>query len=209
MHWIDPDYLPETEGVLDQFLINPHGEIDGFLLTDGLEVHVPPHLSSKLARELRPGGAVRVRGIRPREAIMVAAVAIDTPAGRILDEGPPPRHERDRHADPIPMDAGGIVRQPIHGPKGELRGCVLEDGRIIRLPAHEAERLEKLLVAGQQITARGHGAVTPLGTVIDAREIDDASGRLHAVGRKPKPHHPPHHDAHGRHHGPKGKHPRQ
>ena len=43
MHWIDPDHLPEITGTVDQFLVNKHGEADGFLLTDGEEVHVPPH----------------------------------------------------------------------------------------------------------------------------------------------------------------------
>ena len=42
MHWIDPDHLPEITGIVDQFLVNKHGEADGFLLTDGEEVHVPP-----------------------------------------------------------------------------------------------------------------------------------------------------------------------
>ena len=72
MHWIDPDYLPEIAGTVDQFLVNKHGEADGFLLTDGGEVHVPPHLSSRLLRDLRPGGKVRVRGVRPRGVEMVA-----------------------------------------------------------------------------------------------------------------------------------------
>jgi len=58
MHWIDPDYLPEIAGTVDQFLVNKHGEADGFLLTDGSEVHVPPHLSSRLLRDVRPGGKV-------------------------------------------------------------------------------------------------------------------------------------------------------
>jgi len=50
MHWLDPDYLPETAGKAAQFLINPHGEIDGLLLDDGTEIHTPPHLSDKIAK---------------------------------------------------------------------------------------------------------------------------------------------------------------
>ena len=26
MHWLDPDYLPETSGIFERFLLNPHGE---------------------------------------------------------------------------------------------------------------------------------------------------------------------------------------
>src|ERR1700688_817047 len=79
MHWIDPDHLLEITGTVDQFLVNKHGEADGFLLTDGEEVHVPPHLSARLLRDVRPGSLVKVRGVRPRGVQMVAAVAIDTP----------------------------------------------------------------------------------------------------------------------------------
>ena len=48
-------HLPEVIGTVDQFLVNKHGEADGFLLTDGGEVHVPPHLSSRHPRRwLKP-----------------------------------------------------------------------------------------------------------------------------------------------------------
>jgi hypothetical protein len=47
MRWINPDCLPETKGKVERFIINPHGEIDGFVLNDSkndaMLVHVPPH----------------------------------------------------------------------------------------------------------------------------------------------------------------------
>jgi hypothetical protein len=121
MHWIDPDYLPEIIGTVDQFLVNKHGEADGFLLTDGGEVHVPPHLSSRLLRDVRPGSEVKVRGIRPRGVRMVAAVSIDTQKGRILDEGSDLREDDDafERAKHGPMSAQGIVKQAIHGPRAK------------------------------------------------------------------------------------------
>jgi hypothetical protein len=207
MHWIDPDYLPEIAGTVDQFLVNKHGEADGFLLTDGSEVHVPPHLSSRLLRDVRPGGKVRVRGVRPRSVEMVAAVAIDTAKGRILDEGPEARKdddafERARHS---PMRAEGIVKQAIHGPKGETRGAVLEDGRIIRLPPHEAKRFSDLLKKGARISANGDGATTSFGTVVEAREIGGSAATIKPVEAK-KPKHGPDHKGpkdHGKKHGSK------
>jgi hypothetical protein len=194
MHWIDPDYLPEITGIVDQFLVNKHGEADGFLLTDGGEVHVPPHLSSRLLRDVRPGSEVRVRGVRPRGVKMVAAVAIDTAKGRILDEGPEVREdddafERARHS---PMRAEGVVKQAIHGPKGEKRGAVLEDGRIIRLPPHEAKRFSELLRKGARIAVHGDGATTSFGTVVEAREIGASAATVKPVEAK-KPKHGPDH----------------
>jgi hypothetical protein len=207
MHWIDPDHLPEIFGTIDQFLVNKHGEADGFLLTDGEEVHVPPHLSARLLREVRPGSKVRVRGVRPRGVQMVTAVAIDTAKGRILDEGPDAREEdaafeKAKHG---PMSVQGIVKRSIHGPKGETRGAVLEDGRIIRLPPHEAERFSALLTQGAKIVAVGEGATTSFGTVVEAREIGACAETMNAVDPK-KPKHGPDHKGpkhHGKKHGPK------
>jgi hypothetical protein len=52
MHWIDPAHLPETKGTVDRFLLNPHGDADGLLLTDGMEVHFPPHMAKKVVAAL-------------------------------------------------------------------------------------------------------------------------------------------------------------
>jgi hypothetical protein len=207
MHWIDPDYLPEIAGTVDQFLVNKHGEADGFLLTDGGEVHVPPHLSSRLLRDVRPGGKVKVRGVRPRGVAMVAAIAIDTAKGRILDEGPEVREDDDafERATHSRMSAQGIVKQAIHGPKGEMRGAVLEDGRIIRLPPHEAKRFSDLLKKGARVSVNGDGATTSFGTVIEAREIGVSAETVKPVEAK-KPKHGPDHKGpkhHGKKHGSK------
>jgi hypothetical protein len=194
MYWIDPDYLPEISGTVDQFLVNKHGEADGFLMTDGNEVHVPPHLSSRLLRDVRPGSKVRVRGSRPRGVHMVAAVAIDTPKGRILDEGPDVREDDSafEKAKYGPMTAQGVVKQAIHGPKGETRGAVLEDGRIVRLPPHEAERFSELLKTGAKISVKGEGATTSFGTVVEAREIGVSPETLRPVEPKKAKHGPDH-----------------
>jgi hypothetical protein len=210
MHWIDPEYLPEITGTVDQLLVNKHGEADGFLLTDGGEVHVPPHLSSRLLRDVRPGSKVKVRGVRPRGVEMVAAIAVDTAKGRILDEGPDVREDDDafERAKHGPMSAQGIVKQAIHGPKGETRGAVLEDGRIIRLPPHEAERFAELLKKGAKVSVNGEGATTSFGTVVEAREIGASTDAMKSVGaNRPKrgpDHKGPKH--HGKKHEPKHRH---
>jgi hypothetical protein len=170
-------------------------------------VHVGPHLSARLLRDLRPGSEVRVRGVRPRGVQMVAAVAIDTPKGRILDDGPDAREddaafEKAKHG---PMSAQGIVKRCIHGPKGETRGAVLEDGRIIRLPPHEAERFSALLTPGAKIFAAGEGVTTSFGAVVEAREIGASAETMKAIGPKKPKHGPDHHGPkhHGKKHGPK------
>jgi hypothetical protein len=176
MHWIDPDYLPETRGTVARFLLNPHGEIDGFVIGARAmrQVHVPPHLSKQVARQVGIGDEVRVRGVRPRGADMIAAVSLTTKSGKtILDEGP--HHDGEKHHKPhvehTPMDASGEVVLSLHGPKGELRGALLDDGTSLRMPPHAAAELAAYLAPGAHVHAWGHGVKNRHGRTIEVHEI--------------------------------------
>ena len=109
MHWIDPDHPPETKGTVDRFLINPHGDADGLLLAGGKEVHFPPHMSKLVVAALKPGDHVIVRGVRPRDVDMVAAVSLQADdATPIVDHGPPKpggAHKEDKKSKPEPHRA--------------------------------------------------------------------------------------------------------
>jgi hypothetical protein len=189
MHWIDPDSLPEVAGIFERFVLNPHGEVDGFVMKDkqaAVLVHTPPHMEDQLTRHLSAGDKVCVRGVRPRSAELLAAVAVTTATGRqIIDEGPD--HDR-KHptAKHEPMTADGTVRLSLFGPTGELRGALLSDGTILRVGPKEAEQVATLLAPGAKLAARGDGLQTRHGRVIHALEIGPDPAKLKAV-RKPKP----------------------
>jgi len=201
MHWLNPDHLPHVTANVERFLLNFHGDIDGMILANGLEVHSPPHLSEAIRAAIQLGDHITVRGVRPRSADMISAVAIDkAPDTRILDNGP--EHGRDgkgagKHARPpkhSPMQAQGTVRRILHGPKGEVRGVLLEDGVAVRFPPHEAKRLAPLLSVGKKLAASGKGLESPLGCVIEAHEIGASDNDLQPI--KPKK---PKHDKHHKH----------
>ena len=173
MHWIDPTSLPETRGKVTRFLLNPHGEVDG-LIVGSRQVHFPPHLSKQIVRHVTPGDVVRVRGIKPRDADMTAAVSLTTASGVvILDEGP--HLEGEKHHKPDikrkPMDASGEVVLSLFGPKGELRGALLDDGTSLRMPPHAAAELADYLTPGLHVHAWGHGVRTRHGRTIEVDEI--------------------------------------
>lgn len=197
MHWLDPDHLPEISGTFERFLLNPHGDPDGMMLSDGTEVHFPPHMSAALIAVIPPDERpeIRIRGVRPRNCALIAAVAIETMNGkRIVDNGPPRKPNKgEKLGTPgskpkrEPMEAEGRVRHILHGPKGEARGALLEDGTIIRVRAHEAERVEHLLSLGRTLVARGDGLTSKFGIVIEAREIGPSAVELRPLkSRKPK-----------------------
>lgn len=199
MHWLDPDYLLTFFGTVDRFLINPDGAADGLILTDGSEVHFPPHLSAEVCGTIRPGDAVKLRGVRPRAADVIVAVALETMDGRrIVDRGPPEHADEDSatapaRGDPVardrrPMAAAGVVRRPLHGPKGNVRGALLEDGTIIRFAKHAAGKLVDLLKPGSTLAVRGEGLAIELGIVIAAREAGASPDELEPIEpKKPKP----------------------
>ncbi len=51
-----------VEGTIAQFRYNPEGIADGFYLSDGTEVHFPPHLSSQVTAIVAVRTSVRVSG---------------------------------------------------------------------------------------------------------------------------------------------------
>jgi hypothetical protein len=190
MNWLDPDYLPVTEGIVERFILNLDGHVDGFVLTNQTIIHSPPHLSDQLKSAIRPGDLVRIRGVKLRAVDLIVAVSIQRPGGPVVvNEGPdageadqgekPPRPKRSS------MDVSGRVRLQLFAPKGQLNGVLLEDGTILRLGHKEAARLSDRLRPGSEIIGRGEGLVTEYGRVIEVCEIVHADGSFDSV-KKPK-----------------------
>jgi hypothetical protein len=184
MHWIDPAQLPRTKGVVERFLLNPHGELDGLILQDGTEVHFPPHLSMAVGKVLRPGADVIVYGLRPRRAPVVAAVALEASGHTIIDEGP-----NDDARTKLPrtqLEASGAIVRVLHGPRGETRGALLADGTIVRIGKHARPDATKLLAMGEPLAARGEGVATPDGQCIEAHFIGTSTDSLKRTNAMPR-----------------------
>lgn len=199
MHWIDPKSLPETAGIFERFVLNTHGEVDGFVMTNGkttILVHTPPHLHGDITRYLKRGEWVGVRGVRPRGAELLAAVAVTTSGGReIVDNGPDHdrEHPKVKHA---PASAVGKVELSLYGPKGELRGALLADGTVLRVGPKEAAHVAELMAPGATLAAHGEGVETRHGRVIHVEAIGPDADRLNPI-RRPKDKKPKHgHHAH-------------
>ncbi|MGA8169513.1 MAG: hypothetical protein WB816_01540 [Methylocystis sp.] len=188
----DLQQLPETRGTVQRFTLAPRGELDGFLLADGTQVHLPPHLSAQLAAAVRPGDAVSVRGYRSAAAPLIVALAVtDTATNQsVVDRGPPAPGVAPPPPPPGVASPGaqqtvltGKVQASLYGPAGDLNGAALDDGVIVRLPPPIAYQYASLLAPGQIITVQGWVLSTAYGRVVDAQAIDPASGGATAPGR--------------------------
>jgi hypothetical protein len=203
MYWIDPNCLPETRGTVEGFITNRHGEIDGVLVAGArqtpLLVCTPPHMAAEIEGAVKIREMISVRGIRPRRADIITAVALTASNGEtIIDDGP--GHEDKQEAfhpggKPNWMDAEGVVRLSLFGPTGELRGVLLGDGTVVRIGPKEAALLAELLRPGSLIVVRGVGLQTKHGRVIVAEEIGPDRRSLKpakAAKHKDKPKHKKH-----------------
>jgi hypothetical protein len=66
-------------GTVSQYLLTPHGDIDGFLMTDDTQVHFPPHLERNLLAVARPHSEVQVQGYRAEGVPFMDALTITNP----------------------------------------------------------------------------------------------------------------------------------
>ena len=86
MYSMEMAELPHVTSGVDRFLINPHGDTDGLVLTNGLEVHFPPHFSAEVLATVRTGDRVTIYGVVPRATSMLTAVAIETEDGKRIGD---------------------------------------------------------------------------------------------------------------------------
>jgi hypothetical protein len=169
------------------FTLTPRGDLDGFVLADGTDVHLPPHLSTQLAAAVRPGDSVSVRGYRSASVPLVVAAAVTDPATNqtVIDQGPPPPGFGPPPLSPPDAPTPGAqqtslngrVQTSLYGPAGDRNGVVLDDGTIVRLPPPTAYQAASLLARGQTVSVQGWELSTAYGRVIDAQVISPASAQ--------------------------------
>ena len=173
----DPAQLPEVKGKVAQYLLTPRGDVDGLLLADGTEVHLPPHLSTQLVFAVKPGDAVTIHGLKAKATAMVLAASVTNDASGATVQGGP-------HGPPASfaqIEASGKVKAQLHTPRGDVDGVLLEGGTIVHLPPPEAQKLAALLADGQSLFVRGFGYEGPLGKVVAAKELGADKDHLQPV----------------------------
>ena len=169
---------------MKQFLINLHGEIDGMMLNQDVDVHFPHHMPWKVGALAAIGDKANMRGVRLRLADMIAGISLETADGkRLRDPGPPShdeRHKSKAHAAEYKasIDAQGIIQRPLHGPTGQVRGVLLVDGTAVRFPKHAAAALTRLTKAGASFAVRGYAVNSKCGGFIAAQKIGSSQKTL-------------------------------
>jgi hypothetical protein len=161
-------------GKVKQLLINPPGDVDGLLLTNGVEIHLPPESGRELANVVQAGSAIAARGTFHGSAVFAARVIMNSTTGncvQVKDSFWPMMPRQAPPANLKPLQASGKIVNLLHGPAGEANGFVLSDGTIVRFhqpgkfPAPESNLL------GLVVTVSGAGTQNPQGRCLEASAI--------------------------------------
>ncbi|MFE8645851.1 hypothetical protein ACFX58_12280 [Sphingomonas sp. NCPPB 2930] len=166
--------VPTVSGRLERWLVTPNGTVDGFLLADGTQVNVPPHLSAAWLQAARPGDTVQVGGWRTPQVPVLRATRL-TVGGRTLEDTPPaagmpPPSPPEAGALAAISASGRVVRQ-LYTPGGEAHGVLLDNGSIVRFPPHVGTAMAAAIQPGASLFARGWGSRAPQGTALEATAL--------------------------------------
>ncbi len=172
-----------AEGVIERYMLDPRGEVEGLLLVDGSHMYVTSRAATQLLRALLPGDQVRVYGRRkPDERLVQADVIKNLSRGTTftvpmrLDL---PMQEQEHHLSVTEMNATGTIRILLSHPlKGIVQGMVLSDDTQIRLPPDTSEELRRSLHVGESVTVKGNGTKNRFGRAIEAVAIGRANAPL-------------------------------
>lgn len=184
--WGAPQASPTVQGTIARFMINPMGEVDGFVTNDRTQVRFPPHMSEELIAIAAVGDPISVQGFREYSGAVKAYSVTSSRSGQTVVEHPPGPNRLPPHLRGISlqeMTAQGAVALILTGPKGEPNGVMLQDGSVVRFPPHVGFQFAPLLQPGQAIAARGYGTQNQFGRALEAVAIGASPAALQPVQR--------------------------
>lgn len=161
-----------VSGTLSRLTINPEGTVDGFVLTDGTLVRLPPHLGSQLTALVKTGDRVTVAGERRVDDEIRARVVRNDGSGASLSDQPrapvAPMPSMLRGVNLARLSVSGVVRRVTRAPRGEPDGVMLDSGAIVKLTVPAAQQFGALLAPGERVAAVGYGTRNAYGEALQA-----------------------------------------
>lgn len=199
------------DGIVQRSFVNPHGDVDALLLTDGSFVRIPP-TTSGVASKLLAGQAVHVEGEAVGAALHASQVRLKSgevvvaePSSPPAPPAPPPAEPSSPPAPPAPssspppappaalarIEDTSTIERLVRGPRGEIDGVILADGAIVRIPRRLVDDAGSALAVGTRVHVEGEGGRYALGTSLRADRLRLDSGQTFVDPGPPGPRTPP------------------
>ncbi|MFM0238901.1 hypothetical protein [Paraburkholderia phytofirmans] len=160
-------------GTVSRFVINPEGDVDGFLLSDGSLVHFPPHMSAQLVSVVHAGDTVQIAGFRGSAGNVTAQqITNQRTSQQVVDQPPPVNAMRLpptlRGAGLVKLSVKGTVARVTTAPGGEPDGVMLSNGTVIKMPPPQAQQFASLMRPDAVVAASGYGTRNQFGEALQA-----------------------------------------
>ncbi len=154
-----------VNGTISQFNYGPEGRVEGFLISPGTMVFLPPDWAMQVETIAKRGDPVKVTGYSaplPSGMQVIDAQTL-TVAGKNLSLLQP--------TQPSPYAGSGVIRQLNYDRDGTVNGFVLDNGMIARTPPFGTSDVSAIK-AGAQIALSGFARTAATGrTVVDVQSI--------------------------------------
>jgi hypothetical protein len=194
----DTDFLktsPAAQGTIRQYVIDPRGEVQGLLLSDGAQVAFTSRLQRDVIATMKLGTPIRIEGRRHRRFPLVEPdTMINTDSGATIQvpsllEGPLPQGKETLSVQQ--MRADGAIDRLLYERSGRVSGFVLENGTLVWLAPDVNDSFRKALHVGDRIVVEGNGTENEYGRAMEPIAIGFQGGPLtpldHATDRIKKP----------------------
>jgi len=164
---------PAARGRVARLLIDPHGDVDGLWLDNGIIVRFSPRIGGQVAGAVHAGDRVSVAGVPYAAGTVHATEVRNENDGRAVAEpaggGQPPAAEQDEPMESLePLQAEGTIEVVLRGRRSEANGVILEDGSIVRFPPYT---MPFVVRPGQRFAAAGRGTRNDYGLAIQAASV--------------------------------------
>lgn len=172
----DVSVLPVLGGTVARLLPGTNGDVVGALLDNGAELVMPPGLAA-LARGLKPGAKLAVRGLWSASEHLIRAFALaGTPPLCAI-----PVPEMVTAAPPV--SAQGVIERLLHDGDGAVNGALLKDGTVLRVPAAGVKSSD--LTPGRAVYASGAGYRTSWGLLVRVDILGPSRAQAMRVSDEP------------------------
>ena len=192
----------EVTGKVQKFVLNPEGDVDGFLLDKGPQIHFPPHMSKQLLAVVSANDEVKIKGHEESSKVFKAETIENLatkksvvesapqppkdrpepppgPGGSIAGPGgpdgmlPPPPPGHGPREGLSQLTAEGKIANQLFGRRNEVNGVILANGTIIRFGPRLASDSKAKFDVGQNLRVTGFGTKNAIGESIEAAEVSN------------------------------------
>jgi hypothetical protein len=171
-----------ADGIVERYLLDPRGDVEGLLLTDGVQMYVTSRSYEKLIEAVKPGDHIRVHGIRKNKHLVVQPEVILNMTRNSSFHVPfrleLPLPSKEDRLSMTEMKAGGSIKVFLYGRSGEVRGMVLSDGTQVRFPPDASDDLRNSFRIGDNVDVEGYGTENQYGKAMEITAMGTNGGAL-------------------------------